>query len=75
MSLSIDQAERFYFESEMLEMAADLNAEKALLGKLTNPELRILLVHYKLAIDARDAKTWPRADMIECLAEHRVSAR
>lgn len=56
----------------LLEDMADYRGKVALLNKLTVADLRILLVHYKLATDKRDAKDWPKADMVDALANEEL---
>jgi hypothetical protein len=38
-------------------------------NRLNMTELRVLLIHYKFALDKRDAKTWTKADAVDAIAE------
>lgn len=70
--LSEDALLREAHEQDAAETSATFAAEIALLNKLTVAELRILLVHYGYAADAREAKTWRKDEMVDGIAEHRV---
>lgn len=37
--------------------------------RLNVAELRVLLIHYRFASTASEARTWSRADMVEAIAE------
>jgi hypothetical protein len=41
----------------------------ARIAKLNVAEMRVLLVHFKLAYDKSEAKSWSRGEMIDALAE------
>lgn len=47
---------------------ADRDHQKSLLNRLSVKELRVLLIHYKLASDKREAAEWPKGDMVEEIA-------
>jgi hypothetical protein len=61
-------------DEEALEYSYNIREKKALLDHLNVAELRVLLVHYGFADKGRDAKSWPRSEILECLAEHMVAA-
>lgn len=72
--LSDEEALRLYHEEAMIEYDCAVREKHALLSKLNVAELRVLLVHYGFADKGRDARSWPRTEMLECLADYMAEA-
>jgi hypothetical protein len=68
--LNDEELLRLAHDEDAAEYSLAIREKRALLNRLSVAELRVLLVHYGYAENGRDAKSWPRSEILECLAEH-----
>lgn len=72
--LSDEEALRLDSDEAVFHYDCAVREKHALLSKLNVAELRVLLVHYGFADKGRDARSWPRTEMLECLADYMAEA-